>query len=113
MSWNTELVKLRRLLRDPEGLIWGEPMLRNLWNDVQRDYHNKTRALEDVAAQRVPAVYQFAYQHDWEWRFLPGELSKFYQCLAQHDSKVFCHRWEPQVVTGIEADVADYGVHFT
>lgn len=113
MSWGTELVKLRRLLRDPNGLIWSEAVLRNMWNDVQRDFQNKTRALEDVAAQRVPAVYQFAYQYDWEWRFLPGELSKFYQCLSQHDSKVFCHRWEPQVVTGIDSDAGDYGVHFT
>jgi hypothetical protein len=113
MTWGTELVKLRRLLRDPQGLIWTESFLRHLWNDVQRDFQTKTRALEDVVAQRVPAIYQFAFQYDWEWRFLPDDLSKFYQCLSQHDDKVFCHRWEPQVITGLAADVADYGIHFT
>jgi hypothetical protein len=113
MTWSAELVKIRRLLRDPQGLIWSEAFLRHLWNDVQKDFQNRTHALEDVAAQRVPAVYQFAYMHDWEWRFLPEEFSKFYQCLAQHDLYVFCHRWEPQQITRIEADVSDYGIHFT
>lgn len=114
MTWGSELIQIRYLLRDPNSLIWSDAMLRHLWNDVQRDFQNKTTALEDVAAQRVPAVYQFAYMHDWEWRFLPGDLSKFYQCLSQHDSKVFCHRWEPQCVTGLDIDdVGDYGIHFT
>lgn len=113
MSWSAELTKVRRLLRDPNGLIWSEAFLRHIWNDVQRDFQNKTLALEDVVAQRVPAVYQFAYMHDWEWRFLPDELSKFYQCLTQFDDGVICHRWEAQALSRVEADVADLGVHFT
>jgi hypothetical protein len=113
VSWSTELQKIRRLLRDPTGAIWSEPFLRHLWNDVSQDFQHMTNVLEDVVAQRVPAVYQFAYQFDWEWRFLPTDISQFYQCLQQHDEKVFCHRWEPQEVTGISADVADYGIHFT
>jgi len=113
MNWTAELVKMRRLLRDPSGNIWTEAFLRHLYNDVSQDFQHKTNALEDVVAQRVPAVYQFAYQFDWEWRFLPTDISQFYQCLQQHDEKVFCHRWEPQEVTGISADVADYGIHFT
>jgi hypothetical protein len=113
VTWGSELVKARRLLRDPEGLIWTEAQLRHLWNDVQRDFQSKTSALEDVAVQRVPAVYQFAFQNDWEWRFLPGDLSKFYQCLSQYNHYVACHRWEPQAVAGIDSEVSDYGIHFT
>lgn len=113
MTWAAELAKTRRLLRDPNGLIWSDAFLRHTWNDVQRDFQNRTLALEDVVAQRVPAVYQCAYMHDWEWRFLPHELSKFYQCLTQFDDGVICHRWEPQALSHIAADVADVGIHFT
>jgi hypothetical protein len=113
MNWAGELVKLRRLLRDPNATIWSDAFLRHLWNDVQTEFQHKTKVLEDVIAQRVPAVYSFSYMFDWEWRFLPTDISQFYQCLNQHDEKVFCHRWEPQEVTGITGDVADYGVHFT
>lgn len=113
MSWSTQLVQLRRLLRDPQELIWSEAFLRHLWNDVQRDFQNRTFALEEVAVQRVPAVFQFTYLQDWEWRYLPDEFSKFYQGLTQFDDLVICHRWEAQSRSGIAADVADYGVHFT
>lgn len=113
MNWGTELVKIKRLLRDPTSLIWSDAFLRHLWNDVQRDFQNKTMALEDVAAQRVPAVYQWSYLYDWEWRYLPDEFSRFYQGLTQFDESVICHRWEAQVLSGIGANVADDGIHFT
>lgn len=113
MTWAAELTRIRRMLRDPSGTIWSEAFLRHLYNDVQQDFQHKTGVLEEVTAQRVPAAYQYAYQHDWEFRFLPSDQSQFYQCLSQHDEKVFCHRWEPQEVTGIDADVSDYGIHFT
>lgn len=113
MTWQAELKRIRRMLRDPGAGIWSDAFLRHLYNDVQQDFQHKTHVLEDLTAQRVPAVYQFAYMHDWEWRFLPTDQSQFYQCLNQHDEGVFCHRWEPQQVTGIAPDVADYGVHFT
>jgi hypothetical protein len=113
MSWGAELVKIRRFLRDPNGSIWSDAMLRHLWNDVQYDLQHKTLMLEDVVAQRVPGLYHASYQFDWEWRYLSTDQSQYYQCLNQHDEGVFCHRWEPQEVTGIDSDVTDYGVHFT
>lgn len=113
MTWDAELKRIRRLLRDPNGGIWSDAFLRHIYNDVQRDFQHKTQVLEAVSADRVPPVYQFVFMHDWEWRNLPREVSKFYQCLQQHDESVFCHRWEPQQVAGIAADVSDYGIHFT
>lgn len=113
MSWAAELERIRYFLRDPDGTIWADAFLRHLYNDVQQDFQHKTMILEEVIAQRVPAIYHCAYIFDWEWRHLPGELSQFYQALNQHDEGVFCHRWEPQQTAGIDADVADYGVHFT
>jgi hypothetical protein len=113
MSWGDELVKIRRLLRDHDAGIWTDDYLLNLYNNIQRDFQHRTSVLEDVAAQRVPGLYHLSYMHDWEYRFLPSKYSQFYQCLNRHDEAVFCHRWEPQVVTGITADVSDYGIHFT
>ena len=96
MSWSDELRKIRVLLRDPNGEIWSESLLRGLYNDIQQDLQRQTGVLEDVSVQRVPPVYQCSYQQDWEWKFLPGEASRFYQCLTQHDGKTICHRWESQ-----------------
>jgi hypothetical protein len=96
MSWADELAKIRILMRDPDGAIWSERLLRGLFNDVQQDFQSQTNVLEDAATQRVPPLYQCSYQYDWEWAFLPGEASKFYQCLSQHNGKTFCHLWETQ-----------------
>ena len=113
MSWNDELTKIRRLLRDPDSNIWTDDFILQLFNDIQKDFQHRTSVLEDAAVQRIPGIYHFAYMHDWEYQFLPTTLSVFYQCLNQHDEGVFCHRWESQVVTAIAADVSDYGAHFT
>jgi hypothetical protein len=100
--WSDELKILRRFLRDPDGNIWADAYLRHLWNDVQKDLQNRTSVLEGVSTQRVPDIYHCAYQHDWEWRFLPSKYSEFYRCLNRHDSSVFCHTWEVQQLAGIE-----------
>lgn len=113
MSWGDELVKIRRLLRDPNATIWSDNFLKNLYNDIQRDFQHQTSVLEDVAAQRVPGLYHFSYMQDWEYRYLPTKYSQFYQCLSKHDESVFCHRWEPQQTAGISADISDDGSHFT
>lgn len=113
MTWADELTKIRRFLRDPNGNIWSEAFLRHLYNDVQQELQKKTRVREDVIGQRVPQLYHYSYQQDWEYAQLPQTLSQFYQCLAFHDDAVFCHRWEPQQKTGIAGDVSDYGAHFT
>ena len=113
MSWGDELKKIRRFLRDPDVNIWTDNLLLYLFNDVQKDFQHRTSVLEDAAVQRIPGVYHLSYMHDWEYSFLPSKFSVFYQCLSQHDEGVFCHRWETQEVTGIAADVSDYGIHFT
>lgn len=113
MSWTKELVKIRRYLRDPNGNIWSDAFLRHLYNDVQSDFQLKTKVLEGVIAQRIPQTFHWSYQQEWEYRFLPDTESQFQQCLSEHDETVFCHRWEPQQITGLAPDVADYGVHGT
>ena len=112
MTWGTELAKLRRSLRDPEGNIWTDIFLRRVYNDIQQEFQKKTRVLEDVTSQRVPQLYHYAYMYDWEYGYLPSKWSQFYLCLLQHDQYVICHRWEAQAITGIDSAVSDYGVNF-
>lgn len=111
MSWADDLERIRYFLRDPLGNIWSDGFLMHLYNDVQKDYQNKTHILEDIQTQRVPGIYQGAYLFDWEYAFLTG--SQFYQALSQHDEGICCHRWEPQQTARTDVDVADYGIHFT
>ncbi len=113
MTWGAELVKIRRLLRDPSGNIWSDGQLRRLWNQVQYDLQSRTTVLQTVRTQRVPGLWQIAYMHDWEHQYLPETLSSYYQCLSRHGGAVFCHRWEPQTVSEAGSDVSDYGAHFT
>ncbi|KKL73812.1 hypothetical protein LCGC14_2071110, partial [marine sediment metagenome] len=74
MSWNDELIKIRRLLRDPDANIWTDGFILHLFNDVQKDFQHRTSVLEDAAVQRIPGIYHFAYMFDWEYSFLPTTL---------------------------------------
>ena len=112
MSWENELVKLRRSLRDPDANIWSDIFLRHIYNDVQQEFQKKTGVLEDVVSQRVPQLYHYAYMHDWEYGYLPTKWSQFYQCLVQYGEHIICHRWEAQAVTGIDSGVTTYGANF-
>jgi len=89
MTWGTELSKLRRVLRDPDGNIWSDVFLRHIWNDIQQEFQKKTRVLEDVIGQRIPQLYHFSYQHDWEYGYLPSKWSQFYQCLSLASRSIF------------------------
>ena len=113
MTWDAELTKMRRFLRDPDGDIWSDDYIRHLWNDIQNDWQHRTGVLEDVYTQRVPGVYVFSYQREWEYQHIPTTETQYYRCLNEFDDYVFCHRWEPQTISGISADVGDYGAHFT
>ena len=113
MSWSQDLKKIRRLLRDPNGNIWTDTFLLNMYNDVQKDFQHETSILEDFAIQRVPGLYHFSYMYEWEYEELPTSFSSFYQCLKLHDDYTVCHRWETQVIAGIDIDISDYGAHWT
>jgi len=112
VAWGSELEKLRRSLRDPDGNIWTDIFLRHTYNDIQQDFQHQTKLLDDVTSQRVPQLYHYAYQHDWEYGYLPTKWSQFYQCLLQHDYYIITHWWEAQAITGIDSAVSAYGANF-
>ena len=113
MNLGKQFRRIRRFLRDPVGNIWNRALLLNLFNDSQREIQMKTWYLEDVQAIRIPPLYHCAYLHDWEWTYLPSNLTQFYQALRYHPQGdyVVCHRWETQLNSS--GDASDEGVHFT
>jgi hypothetical protein len=90
-TWTDELKKIRRAIRDPDGKIWTDQFLQHMWNDVQQDFQSRTSVLENVLAQRVPDLYHMSYMHDWEWHYLPTDITEFYQCLSRHSGNTFMH----------------------
>jgi hypothetical protein len=111
MTWADDLEKIRYFLRDPDGALWSEAVLRHLYNDVQQDLVNRTLALEEVATQRVPGLFQGAYLYEWEYSYLG--VDRAYQALTRHDDYALCAAWEAQEVAGIASDATDVGSHFT
>ena len=107
--WASELKKLRVYLRDPEGNVWVEGLLRELWNDVQADLQTKTTILEDVASISVPPRFQWSYIHDWETQFIPeGETA--YRCFRNFGNHFsFTAPFESQIAAGIGVDGAAIG----
>jgi hypothetical protein len=115
MTWSSNLSRIRRFLRDPNGNIWSDALIKNQFNFVQKDLQRKTNFLDDVRPVHIPPRYDYAYLQDWEWPFLNSPTGN-YQALRFHQQAemVFCHRWEPQAVWGlVDATAEDAGTHFT
>ncbi len=115
MNWARNLKRIRRFLRDPNGNIWSDSLIRHQFNDAQKDLQRKTNILDDVQTVHVPPKYDYSYLQDWEWPFLSSETGN-YQALRVHQQSeiVFCYRFEPQAVWGlVDATAPDEGTHFT
>jgi len=115
MTWINNLTRIRRFLRDPDGNIWADALLLNLFNDVSREFQMKTNILEDVEAVHVPPLYACSYLHDWEWTYLPSKTGS-YRALRYHEQGeiAVCSRWEAQASWGlVSATDADEGIHAT
>ena len=107
MTFGNELVRIRRLLRDPNGNIWDTDLLRELWNAVQHDVQIKTSILEDVTVLAVPPRFKFSYMHDWE-RSHTDKGS--FRCLFNQDGHfAFSYPDEVQQNFGIAGDTTQGG----
>lgn len=111
MSFHDELRVLRRFLRDPEGNIWDNDLLRELYNAVQADLQAKTGVLEEVRALSLPPRLSSSYLYDWEWAY--ADEPAYLALHAQGDHLSFSARFEIQVAAGIGGDTNDKGHGFT
>jgi len=111
MNFADELIRIRRLLRDPDGNIWNTDLLRELWNEVQHEVQIRTSVLEDVTVIAVPPRFKASYMFDWE-RAHTDKGS--FQCLFQQDGHfVFTYYDEVQQNFGIPGDTSIGGWMYT
>lgn len=114
MDWYEIRKRLRRFLRDPDGNIWDDALLKNLYNDEQSYICQATQAMEKVQVLRVPPFYQTTHTHDWEYAFADHD-GKNRQCLEYHHQSdlQLCYRWEGQLLGYGSSYESDDGDHYT
>ena len=100
MTWAEQRKRIRRMLRDPDGNIWSDALLRRLYNDVQRELQAKTNLLEDAEAIRVPPMYSISYLQNWEWSYVNGARGKAYKAFFYFDQieAAGTQKWELEVI---------------
>jgi len=107
--WGQALKRVRRYIRDPDGNIWSTDLLRELWNEVQREFQTRTSILEDVRTISVPPRFHATITHDFEYAFAPGTVH--YRALRQQQNHfTACYVWEVQEHFALEADISDINV---
>jgi hypothetical protein len=107
--WSDNRTKIRRFLRDPDGNIWSDAMIRRQWNDSQREITAKTGVLEDAEAVHVPPFFESSYLQDFEYPFLDHDEGPLYQALHyfQQAELVTSFSWEQQVLAGVDVSPTD------
>ena len=66
MDWSDQRERIRRFLRDPDGLIWSDALLLRLYNSEQEQLHQTVGLLDQARIVRTPPMFDFAISHDWE-----------------------------------------------
>ena len=94
MSLSSTLTKLRRFLRDPDGVIWTDADILTYWNDAQVEIAQKTLIHSRVEAHHYPPEYNYAYAHDWERQFIEGDSYCPFEQSMTRAGLSFCHSWE-------------------
>lgn len=114
MNFGEQLVRIRRMLRDPDGNIWSRSFLKTSYNNTQREIQRRTRFLENATVLKYPPLYQASYLFEWEWLYLPSG-TRFFKALRDHQQGdySYCARFEAQTAWGTDDVVTETGVMFT
>lgn len=93
MNFINMLAKIRRFVRDPDGLIWEAEQLRIYWDDAQIEIAQKVGYLERAHVYRYPPSYTYSYLWDWEYEYTSGDRM---QCLSMWNQgrKIITYPWE-------------------
>ena len=115
MTWETQLERIRRFLRDPDGNIWSDSLLLRLYNDEQFEIHHKCGQLQEVKVVRLPSQWVCSYVHDWEWTFsghADGEVFMPLRIADGYDYTV-CFEWEIEHLYGADTSATALGSQWT
>lgn len=109
-TFNQSLTRMRRFLRDPEGLVWDDEQIRLYWNECQLEVAEKIGFIERISSYSYPPLWTWSYQRDWEVQHIDGDK---YQCLNNWPVRnyMICYVWEPGYYLD-SADTKEYGTRF-
>jgi hypothetical protein len=109
------LVRIRRFLRDHDGIVWSDADILQSWNDAQLELCQKTKFLERIESHYYPPEYNWSYLFQWEnlqtYPFIEGDV---YRALTEYHQTeyVFCYPWEG-MYWGDLSDAPDDGYRFS
>lgn len=108
------------MLRDPNGSIWSDGLLKALFNEMQMAMQQHVPFNEKVELVRVPAMYQMSHLFDFEWAFTGSAEGYVWQAGTFYDpyELVVMHSWESEHLALVYADNADatgsgLGINYT
>jgi hypothetical protein len=85
--------RMRRFLRDPDGLIWSSLDLQTYFNDAQVEMANKTGLIVRVENHYYPPQYDWSYTYDWERDYVGGTRYQMFM-VNQASGDVITYPWE-------------------
>jgi hypothetical protein len=85
--------RMRRFLRDPEGVIWSTLDLMAYFNDAQVEMAQKTGLLVRVENHYYPPQYDYSYMYDWEKNYFDGTGFQMFT-VNQASGDVITYPWE-------------------
>ena len=107
MNWSSQLARIRRMLRDPNGRLWTDAQLKNMYNQEQQSVVTTVSGCTDVKVSRIPPWYRTSYCYDWEWGYSDYAYGDVIQWGYFDDSYACCYTylWESQEAGGIVSNV--------
>ena len=108
---NESLTRMRRFLRDPDGVIWEDEAIRLNWNDSQLEVTDKIGFIEKVNAYAYPPLWTWGYQWDWEVQYIDGDKLQILNNWPTRDM-IISYPWEPGYYLE-SMDTVDDGSRFT
>lgn len=109
-TFDQSLDRIRKRLRDPDGAIWSDHLIRVTWNSIQKELSRKLpQLLCRFESYPVPQFeVRWSYMHDWEYRHLDLDAVTW-PCLVYDQTlrKVICHVWESSY--SIDAILYEFG----
>lgn len=113
MSLADEIKIIRRYLRDPDGNIFDEELLIDLYNYSQDFLASRIEVHQEVRGLPVPPRFQISYTYLWEWEVIKDKGTPFRAFLHNANEFVCTGAWEAQEFAQISSDVSSQGAHFT
>lgn len=111
MVLSDSITRIRRMLRDPDGLIWSSDDLITYFNDAQTELAQKTGLLVRIENHYYPPQYDNSYLYDWERDYVEGTR---YQALMVNQARgdIITYPWETSYYLSTQ-ETDDQDTHYT